>query len=88
MGDRMAALYSLLEKGKRLMSAPDAQQVIAVKTAKANVYHFASRCVSRPEDEEAFLKMLCDRNDAELQYLVCVWDNIKSTSRRSVSGAG
>ncbi len=74
MDVQMAELGRLLEKARRLAaSAPDAQQVIVVKTAKSKEYGFANRCVGSAQDEEGFLDMLRAQDDTQIRYLVCMW---------------
>lgn len=76
MDTRSAELYSLLGTAERQVSAEkDAQQVIAVKTAKGNVYHFPNHCVGEPSEEDTFLEMLLEQGDAEIQYILCMWHN-------------
>lgn len=70
------SMQCLLEEAKQWIKAePTAQQVIAVKTAKGNAYHFANRCVGEARDEERFLQMLCEKDDKAVRYLVCMWRN-------------
>lgn len=69
-------ISALLEGTERLVEAEQgAQQVIAVKTAKGNVYHFPNHCVGEPSEEDAFLEMLLEQGDAEIQYILCMWHN-------------
>lgn len=64
----------LFEKAECLLKeAPSAQQVISVKTAKGNVYHFLNSDPMEPVDEERFLSMLQEKNDVHVEKLVCVW---------------
>ena len=66
----------LQEAVRQVQMDPSADQVIVVKTAKANTYHFANH---RPgescEDEDRFVEMLSSQRDAEIRYLVCMWNN-------------
>lgn len=74
----MAEWNDLLEEAKRLVSEePRAMQVILVHTAKGNVYHFANTCISEPEEEEAFLELLQEKDDTQILGLICMWNNFQ-----------
>lgn len=68
--------YCLLEEAKGLLAEENVGkdgQMIILKTAKSNKYHFVNYFLNGPEDEERFLQMLRNRDDTQVQYLVCMW---------------
>lgn len=58
-----------------------ADQIIVVETATANVYHFENhffvdgKVDVRFPDEEQFMNMLLEKTDCEIKYIVCMWKN-------------
>lgn len=78
MDVRKVELYALLEEAERQVQAnPEAEQVIVVKTAKANMYHFANYDITSGSraDEDRFVELLREQDDTEVQYLVAMWNN-------------
>ena len=68
----------LYEEAKKLIkSDSSAQQVLVVLTSKYQMYHFTNHDIMSADitEEETFIKMLMDKNDAEVKYMVCMWDN-------------
>lgn len=66
----------LLEEAERLIKEENVGkdgQLIILKTDKSNKYHFVNYFLNGPEDEERFLQMLRQRDDTQVQYLVCMW---------------
>ena len=71
-------LYDLLEVAEQQVKVnPEADQVIAVKTAKGNVYHFANHGVltGNTAGESRFAQMLEEQGDTEILCLVALWNN-------------
>lgn len=78
MDIRERELYAVLEEAEhRIQENPDADQVIVVKTSKANVYHFANYQVQagNREDEIRFINLLREQDDKEILYLAAMWNN-------------
>lgn len=65
------------EAEKLLQSDPSAEQAVVVFTSKGNIFSFANHNVmsGRVEDEIAFVKALTENDDAEVRYMVCMWDD-------------
>lgn len=77
MDTRAKELCALLEEAERQVQAnPEADQVIAVKTAKGNTYHFANHQVQAGSraDEDRFVELLREKDDVTVQYLVAMWN--------------
>lgn len=66
--------YMLYEEAKKQAQLhPSAEQIIAVKTAKGNTYTFPNyTMLTTHEDEGRFVRMLQDRQDAQVRHLVCL----------------
>ena len=67
---------NLLKQAKDfIMSAPSAEQVIAVQTFKGNIVCFGKHDVisGNTADEEAFVKILSENEDTMIQYAICMW---------------
>ena len=68
----MEELRSVAKKAAALY--PDADQVIAVRTSKSNIYYFSNNVLSgNYTDETAFIQMLREKDDVYIQYVVCQW---------------
>lgn len=58
-----------------------ADQIIVLETTNANVYHFENhffvdrKMDVRFPDETQFVKMLQEKADFEIKYIVCMWKN-------------
>lgn len=68
----------LLKEADRLLkSDPSAEQAIVVLTSKGNIFSFANHNVmsGSVEDEIAFVRALTGNGDAEVRYMVCMWDD-------------
>lgn len=53
---------------------PSAEQVVVVK-AKNHIRYFMNNVMDgNYEDEERFIQQIVDENDAELKYIVCMWN--------------
>lgn len=65
------------EAEKLLKSDLSAEQAVAVLTSKGNIYSFANHNVmsGSVEDEIAFVRALTENGDAEIRYMVCMWDD-------------
>lgn len=65
------------ETDKLLKSDPSAEQAVVVLTSKGNVFSFANHNVmsGSVEDEIAFVRALTENGDAEIRYMVCMWDD-------------
>lgn len=63
------------EAERRLREAPEAQQAIALRSAKGGEYAFTSRDWTDPAPEEALLQRLRDSGDTEIELLVKVWQH-------------
>lgn len=52
-----------------------AEQILAARTSKHNVYSLANHdiTVGNVSDEENFAKMLAENDDTEILNLVCMW---------------
>ena len=61
------------EAERRLREEPEAQQLIALQSAKGKNCVFPVRDWTDPAPEEAFLKELRDGGDTEIEGLVCLW---------------
>lgn len=77
---RRAELFSefeiLVGEAKSLLHAHlDAQQVVVVRTTKnrirSYVYHSMSEII---EEDNAFVRELIEKDDAEIKHIVCMWD--------------
>ena len=67
---------ALREKAeRRLREEPEAQQLIALQSAKGEIYVFSSRDWTDPAPEEALLRTLRDSGDTEIELLVCLWQD-------------
>lgn len=78
MDGRKTELYALLEEARRqVRENPDAEQIIVVKTAKGNLYHFANYGVisGSTADEVRFVALLREKEDTEILYLVAMWSS-------------
>ena len=67
----------LYEEAKKLIkSDSSAQQVLVALTSKLQMYHFTNHDIMSADitEEETFIKMLMDKNDTEVKYMVCMWD--------------
>lgn len=72
--EKTAGFSELLAFAKsQLVLHPDAQQLIAVRTAKGAVRCFANDPLSGTQEEARFVQALQARQDAALELLVCVW---------------
>lgn len=65
------------EADKLLKSDPSAEQAVAVLTSKGNMFSFANHNVmsGSVEDEIAFVRALAENDDAEIRYMICMWDD-------------
>lgn len=65
----------LAEIDRLLSECPEAEQAIAVQTAKGNLYAFANRNVMKGDrtDEDSFLDMLESKGELQLQCIACKW---------------
>ena len=75
-------LYELVQMTGELVSRSlQAEQIIMVETTKSNVYHFENHLHVGGEfdtrflDEKRFVKMLKEKDDVELKYIVSMWNN-------------
>ena len=66
--------YMLYEEAKKQAQLhPSAEQAVAVKTVKGNIYTFPNyTMLTTHEDEARFVRMLQDRQDAQVSYMVCL----------------
>jgi len=82
-------LLELMEEANVLIAQYTyAEQVIAVRTMKDNIYHFPNYIldsvehngnseklvVGSTENEDKFIKMLLEKGDGELKHIVCMWN--------------
>lgn len=80
--ESMKRHYELVQMAEKLVSMSlQAEQIIVVETVKSNVYHFENHLHiggqfdARLLDEERFVRMLKEKNDSEVKYIVCMWKN-------------
>ena len=64
----------------------DSDQVIAVQTSKGNHYHYVNRIMNGDMAEEgtvedAFLNMLCEKDDCTLDLMVCLWTETREVDQ-------
>lgn len=52
----------------------DEELAVVVRTKTNHIFSFASKMDELKEAEEAFVQQLIHANDAEIKYLVCMWD--------------
>ncbi len=65
---------ALREKAeRRLREEPEAQQLIALQSAKGEKYTVPVRDWTDPAPEEALLQTLRDSGGTEIKLLVCLW---------------
>lgn len=59
-----------------ILSYPDYDQLITVKTIKSNMYSFANKieCMNAHYEED-FINQLIRQEDFEIEYVVCVWND-------------
>ena len=52
-------------------------QVIVVRTENDNEYgvFIADPLTKEKTEEKAFIKMLCDKNERKINYILCLWQN-------------
>ena len=77
MDQRENEFMELLEETEAVLRKnPTAEQAIAVKTGKGNVYCFANHAIMSGEhdDENSFIGLLRDSEDTQVQYMVCKWN--------------
>ncbi len=72
-----SAFQELLAEAEKQISAnSSADQVIVVKTAKGSMNCLANHVLDGVYDEEdGFVQMLSARGDAQIKYLVCMWNS-------------
>lgn len=65
------------EAEQLLKTEKTAQQIIVVQTSKFNVYHCANRDIVSGDttDEDCFVKMLYEKSDIEIKYIICIWND-------------
>lgn len=71
-------LEMLIEEAEKLVPGNImGEQVIAVKTAKGNVHCFKIKVLDSKYEkmEDCFIQKLQNEGDAEIQYIVCMWNN-------------
>lgn len=65
------------EVKKYILEYPMDEQVIVVKTAKGNIHSFGNNVLSQKyEEEKAFVQKLVDEDDAILECIVCMWNDL------------
>lgn len=70
------AFQSLIKKAKeQLLLNPSADQVIILQTSLNNIYPLINPNCSCHEEENMFIDMLQNKNETEIKYLVCMWNN-------------
>ena len=55
---------------------PEAEQVVVVRTAKNRIRSFVFHSMSEIlQEENPFVQQLVEQDDAEIKYIVCMWNN-------------
>ena len=70
----------ILTQARAIVKAEvSAQQIVVVETSKSHIYHFANHDVMSGvrTDEETFVKTLIEREDTEIRYAVCLWNDFQ-----------
>ncbi len=73
---KQEAFQELKEYADNLLAqTPEVEQAVAVETAAGNRYGFVSRNIlaGDHQEEAAFAKMLAEKGETQLRYLVCQW---------------
>lgn len=69
-----ASLFN--EAKEQLHNNPTAEQIVVIKTANDNMYYFVNNLsVKGTADEDCFIEMLLDKDNVEIKYIVCMWND-------------
>ena len=75
--ERTTSFYELLDEADRLLENDTVnEQIVLVKTAKGNLYHTVQNPQTGydPMKDIAFMDMLLSRDDAQVRYIVVLWN--------------